>query len=109
MNKRKKTAGEAVQAYASITESEGVNYRDIAEMMTEIGFSMNHSSARNYVLRVMTKFAKAITKDWGMQISESEIDRISKSPQFQEGICDILQTLDSQKDLRSQEYNNATR
>ena len=109
MNKRKKSAGESIQAYASISESEGVNYRDIAEMMSEIGFSMNHSSARNYVLRVMSKFAKEITKGWGIKISEADLDRISKSPQFQEGICDILQLLDSQRDTHTQEHNNATR
>ena len=79
-------------AYATVTSDEGVNYREIASMMTEIGFKMNHSSARNYVLRVMKKFGKAITDSWDMKISDSELERICKTPQFQQGICDVLQS-----------------
>ena len=101
MNKRKNVKFDT-QAYASITDSEGVNYRDIAEMMTEIGYSMNHSSARNYVLRIMSKFAKAITKDWGISASEADIDRIAKSPSFQQGICDILQNLETYQNVNFQ-------
>ena len=48
------------RGYATVIESEGVNYREIADTMTELGFTMNHSSARNYVLRVMRKFAAAM-------------------------------------------------
>ena len=29
--------------YASVVGDEGVNYRDIADVMTELGFDMNHS------------------------------------------------------------------
>lgn len=81
--------------YATVAFDEGVNYREIADMMTEIGFKMNHSSARNYVLRVMRKFADAITAEWDIEISEARMDKIIKSPQFQQAICDILQTLEN--------------
>jgi hypothetical protein len=81
--------------YATVAEDEGVNYREIAEMMSEIGFKMNHSSARNYVLRVMRKFADAITDEWDLDVSETKKDKIVKSPQFQQAICDILQSLEN--------------
>lgn len=86
-------------SYATVTE-EGVNYREIADMMTEIGFKMNHSSARNYVLRVMRKFADAITKEWDVSVPESKMDKIVKSPQFQQAICDILQSVEAQNKSR---------
>jgi transposase-like protein len=86
--------------YATVALDEGVNYREIADMMTEIGFKMNHSSARNYVLRVMRKFANAITKEWDLDIPESKMDKIVKSPQFQAAICDILQSLEAQNNGR---------
>ena len=86
--------------YATVATDEGVNYREIADMMTEIGFKMNHSSARNYVLRVMRKFADAITKEWDLDINETRMDKIVKSPQFQQAICDILQTLEAQNSER---------
>ncbi|NDD31357.1 MAG: hypothetical protein EB084_24160, partial [Proteobacteria bacterium] len=44
------------RGYATV-DSDGVNYREISEVMTEMGWPMNHSSARNYVLRAMRKFA----------------------------------------------------
>lgn len=81
--------------YATVATDEGVNYREIADMMTEIGFKMNHSSARNYVLRVMRKFASALRTEWDLEVSEENLDRISKSPQFQAAICDILQAIES--------------
>ena len=93
-NQNKKTI------YATVASEEGVNYREIADMMTEIGFKMNHSSARNYVLRVMKKFADAITREWDLDISEDKKDKIIKSPQFQQAICDILQTLDNQNNRK---------
>jgi hypothetical protein len=83
--------------YATVIDNEGVNYRDIAEVMTEIGFKMNHSSARNYVLRVMRKFAEALVEQWDIDVPESSMDKIIKSPQFQQGICDVLQTIDAER------------
>lgn len=86
MKNTKKTS-----TYATVAFDEGVNYREIADMMTEIGFKMNHSSARNYVLRVMRKFAEAIIDSWGLDVTEDRLEKIVKSPDFQEAICDVLQ------------------
>lgn len=87
-------------AYATVATEEGVNYREIADMMTEIGFKMNHSSARNYVLRVMRKFADAVMDAWDVEMSDDRKDKIIKSPQFQQAICDILQTIEAQNKFR---------
>ena len=51
------------RGYATVATDEGVNYREIADTMTELGFPMNHSSARNYVLRVMRKFVDAFADE----------------------------------------------
>lgn len=82
--------------YSTVTIDEGVNYREIADMMTEVGFKMNHSSARNYVLRVMRKFADAIVESWGLELGEHDLDKVVKSPQFQQAICEILQKIESE-------------
>jgi len=81
--------------YATVVGDEGVNYREIADMMTEIGYKMNHSSARNYVLRVMRKFAEGIVESWDLDVSDHEIDKIVKSPAFQAAISDVLQQIKS--------------
>lgn len=82
--------------YATVTE-EGTNYREIADMMSMIGFKMNHSSARNYILRIMKKFAHAITENWDMKLSDDDLEKIVKDPMFQEGICDLLQKIESER------------
>jgi hypothetical protein len=91
-NQMKKSA-----VYANTAESDGVNYREIAETMTEIGFKMNHSSARNYVLRVMSKFATEIVKQWDIDIPAANIEKIVKTPQFQQGICEVLQKIEIER------------
>ena len=82
--------------YATVTEDEGVNYREIAATMTDIGYKMNHSSARNYVLRVMKKFAEAVIDEWDIAVPEEKIDKIVKTPQFQQAICEILQLIETE-------------
>ena len=77
------------------TVEEGVNYRDIADTMTEIGYKMNHSSARNYVLRVMKKFVKAIVDQYGVNMSDEKMDDVARSPIFQSGIADLLQDIEA--------------
>ncbi len=88
------------RGYATVAEDEGVNYREIADTMTELGFSMNHSSARNYVLRVMRKFAKAYTKAMRLDCDEARIDEIAKDPGFQHGVADLLQIAEVQRRAR---------
>ena len=82
-------------SYATVVNNDGINYREIADTMSSIGFKMNHSSARNYVLRVMRKFATAIIDDWDISVTEERLETIIKTPQFQQGICDILQIIES--------------
>jgi len=81
------------EGYATVDD--GVNYRDIADTMTEIGYKMNHSSARNYVLRVMKKFAEAIVEQYGIDVTDESLNNIARSPMFQSGIADVLQDIES--------------
>lgn len=88
------------RGYATVADDEGDNYREIADMMVELGFNMNHSSARNYVLRVMRKFATAFVKAWDIEADEARIDEIAKNPNFQHGIADLLQVVEAQRRAR---------
>lgn len=88
--------------YATVAE-EGTNYREIADMMTLIGYKMNHSSARNYILRIMKKFAYAITENWEIDVTDEMVETIIKEPKFQEGICDLLQEIEATRKLETKE------
>ena len=88
------------RGYATVAEDEGVNYREIADTLSELGFIMNHSSARNYVLRVMRKFAMAFVREWNVKIDDQKLDEITKNPSFQHGVSDLLQIIESQRRQR---------
>ena len=85
------------RGYATVAIDEGVNYRDIAESMTELGFTMNHSSARNYVLRVMRKFVEAVVIEYDIDVEEAKLIEIAKSPTFQQGIAELLHTVETER------------
>lgn len=85
------------RGYATVAEDEGVNYREIADTMTELGFNMNHSSARNYVLRVMRKFAAAFAEEWDLELTETKIDEVAKNPSFQHGVADLLHVIEAER------------
>lgn len=89
------------RGYATVVEDEGINYREIAETMSDLGFQMNHSSARNYVLRVMRKFVVAFSEQWQLKLPESQIDEIAKSPDFQQGVADVLQKIEIKRRANS--------
>lgn len=83
--------------YATVFADEGVDYRKIADIMQKKGYKMNHSSARNYVLRIMKKILKELSHNWKINLSEKQANRISKSSNFQEGVFDILRLNFEQK------------
>lgn len=88
------------RGYATVADDEGVNYREIAETMTDLGFIMNHSSARNHVLRVMRKFVHALADGWDVNMDDRKVDEISKDPAFQQGIADVLHVIESRRRSR---------
>ena len=85
------------RGYATVAEDEGVNYREIADTMTELGFEMNHSSARNYVLRVMRKFVMSFVQDMDLDLDEKRIDEVAKDPSFQQGVAELLHVLEARR------------
>lgn len=89
-----KKGSKFVKGYATVIEDDGVNYREIADIMSEVGFIMNHSSARNYVLRVMQKFIEAFNKEWGLNLPQEKMRTIASSPQFQNVIAEVLHNLE---------------
>jgi len=80
--------------YATNAELGGKSYQQIANSMTDKGFKMNHSTARNIHVNGLVKIAKSVTDLHGLQLSEKDIIKIAKDPRFQIGICDIIKDID---------------
>lgn len=91
---------EEKRGHATVSEDDGVNYREIAEIMSEMGFTMNHSSARNYVLRVMRKFAVLMLRQHDMPTDDVNVDRVARSPAFQDAVANMLHIVESRTNRR---------
>lgn len=76
----------------------GMDYRSIAEKMTEEGDKMNHATARNVFLGAMKKFAEPILKMYDLDADTVAITRTAKDPRFQESIVNILDDTRSDAD-----------
>jgi len=76
--------------YATVGDLGGLDYRRIAEDMTESGFKMNHATARNVFLRAMEKIAERTHKLINNSDKDVDIVKLSKHPHFQSAIQDIM-------------------
>ena len=94
MGKRLEDRNAKLNEYSTITGDEGSNYREIAETMTALGHKMNHSSARNHIIRVMKKFVDAYAEQWGIDVDEVDAYAIARSVEFQQAIADSLEKLE---------------
>jgi hypothetical protein len=80
--------------YATVTNLSGRGYREIAEIMTDSGDKMNHSTARNVFLSAMRKLAKDVCDLHNVSTESGKINKIATDPRFQEGIVEILKDRD---------------
>jgi len=80
----------STQGYATVTGTEGgMDYRAIAQKMTEDGHKMNHATARNIFLRAMKKLAQPICEMYDLDDPE-RIDRTAKDPRFQSSMVVMI-------------------
>lgn len=73
-----------------ITITEGEDYRTIASKMTNMGFKMNHATARNILLSGMRKFVKGISTELGHSLDDEQAEMLIMRQDIHEVIGDIL-------------------
>ena len=76
--------------YVTTSELGGKSYQQIADIMTDRGYKMNHSTARNLCVDGLKKIVAKVISHQGLTLTDKEIKRIAKDPRFQSGLCDIL-------------------
>ena len=81
--------------YATIKSFDGGDdYRTIAAKMTAEGFKMNHATARNVFLSALLKIAQPIQEFHGVRnCNSASIQKAIKDPRFQEGVAEILTSI----------------
>ena len=81
------------RGYATVTETGGMGYREIAEKMSDEGFKMNHSTARNIFISAMRKIAKDMITLYDTDVDQEKIDQVSIDPRFQMGVSEAIRDL----------------
>jgi len=78
------------KGYATVTSKYGgLDYRTIAEKMSEQGYKMNHATARNVFLRGMKKLSGSLCSLYEID-DGATIDQIARDPRFQQGMVEIV-------------------
>jgi hypothetical protein len=72
----------------------GDSYHDISAKMTEKGFKMNHSTARNVFVNSLKKIAKDVVSLYNMDCDERDLNRIAKDPRFQDAIVSYMREIE---------------
>ena len=79
------------------TVEDGMKYQEISRIMTAAGMPMNHSCARMILFNALKKIFGAFKRRYSLNLSESQIDTIVNSAEFQSTISEILQACESRR------------
>jgi hypothetical protein len=75
--------------YATVDEG-GMDYRSISKEMEKHGYSINHSSVRNDLLKGMKKIASNLSHRYDLKLTDDELFKLAKDPNFQDCISEII-------------------
>lgn len=79
-----------IKKYITVNDFRGNSYSKVAEIMSNEGHKMNHSSVRNYVTRGFCKIVKNISKNYNLKYTDDQIKKIAQSQEFQDSIIKIM-------------------
>lgn len=82
------------RGYATVTDLSGMDYRSIAEKMTEDGFKMNHATARNVFVKGLSKIAREVCVLYGQDCSPENLKNVAINPVFQNAIAEMITEID---------------
>lgn len=73
-----------------ITLDEGIDFRKIAKIMTDAGYTMNHATARNVLFVSLKNLFTNISNELGIKLTEEKIEEMLKSQQLHDALSDVL-------------------
>ena len=76
--------------YATAKSLSGKTYHEIADVMKDKGYKMNHSTARNVFVSSLKKIASEVTNLYDVSLDDKEIKRIAIDPRFQEAVREFM-------------------
>lgn len=69
---------------------EGVDFRTMASAMTDIGYKMNHATARNQLILAIKTLVGHISTSLNANLTQSNIKSMIKSQEVHENLSDVL-------------------
>ncbi len=83
--------------YSTSKSLGGDSYQEISDKMSDQGFKMNHSTARNVFVNSLKKIAKDVTSLYDIDCDDRELSRIAKDPRFQGAIVEFMRESKSER------------
>ena len=84
----------SLNGYGTSKTLGGISYDKIAQRMNELGFKMNHSTARNVYVQALMKIASEVSSLYDVKLDKKALKKIAINPEFQETIRDFMDELD---------------
>lgn len=73
-----------------VTLEAGIDFRRIAQIMTDSGFQMNHATARNVLMLSLSHLVRHISVEMGSEVSDDQIKDILRDQRVHEALSDVL-------------------
>ena len=73
-----------------VTLTEGNDFRQIAKLMTDAGYQMNHATARNVLMSSMKKVISGIGNSLGTNLSTDQIVELLSEQEIHHAFGDVL-------------------
>lgn len=83
--------GKKVGSYVTLSDRDAMNYRSIADHMSDMGWKMNHATARGVLLRGMEKVARRTLIGIKGHADPKDVQRLIKDEDFHNYVGDILE------------------
>jgi hypothetical protein len=80
----------SINGNGTAKELGGITYHDVAKIMSDKGFKMNHSTARNVFITSLIKIASSITDVYDIDMSSKDLKKIAIDPRFQSAISEFM-------------------
>lgn len=73
-----------------VTLEDGTDFRQIAQIMSEAGFQMNHATARNVLMTSLGHLMGHISDEMGVEMTEGHIETMLRDQKVHEALSDVL-------------------
>lgn len=83
--------GKKVGKYVTLSDRGALKFRNIADKMSDLGWKMNHATARGVLLQALTKIARKVLISQKGTASPNDIQRLIKTVEFQEYVANVVE------------------